>query len=152
MLLTSPCDDRLRVPRHGYQSALRIGLVFETVIKRDTYALGSVWESNVKVHTVLVQGDHAGRRRTPALTVNLDVHEVGICVIGIHMVYHIAFGLWSKTRALHGLSIRSIYAHSGPALLLSHLVLGTEWWPLKGEGCRIRAGEECIKIRQIHFA
>ncbi len=33
-------DDCLRVPRHGHQSALRIGFVFETVTKRDAYTLG----------------------------------------------------------------------------------------------------------------
>jgi hypothetical protein len=26
-------------------------------------------------------------------------------VVGIHMAHHIAFGLWSKTRALHGISL-----------------------------------------------
>ena len=45
---------------------------------------------------LFVQRDHAGRRRTPEIAIDLNVHEVGIRVIGIHMAYHIAFRLWIK--------------------------------------------------------
>ena len=78
-------DDCLGVPRHGHQGALRIGLVFETVVKRDAYTLGAVWDGDFEVYTLFVQRDHAGRRRTPEIAIDLDVHEIGIRVIGIHM-------------------------------------------------------------------
>src|SRR5262245_16856058 len=96
-------DDCLRVPRHSHQSALGIGLVFEVVIKRKAYTLRTPWDGDFEVHALFVQGDHVGRRRAPEIAIDLDVHEVGIRVVGIHMVHHIAFGLRIKTRALHGI-------------------------------------------------
>ena len=121
MLLACLSDDCLGVLRHGHQGALRIGLVFKTVVKRDAYTLGPVWDSDFEVYTLFVQRDHTGRRRTPEIAIDLDVHEIGIRVIGIHMAYHIAFRLWIKTRALHGIFLSSTYPHPWPSLLLRRL-------------------------------